>query len=107
MLFVPWLAFWLSLPAILALFGWAVWPLPPRLKPHDIPVMVLEDGILTEDALRKLLSHECCAVHMKGFVDAEACAEIASRLAESAAFSNWMPVPALGCPLGRYGCDRL
>ena len=66
-----------------------LWPLPPRLKPHDIPVMVLEDGILTEDALRKLLSHECCAVHIKGFVDAEACAEIASRLAESAAFSNW------------------
>ena len=66
-----------------------LWPLPPRLAPHDIPVVTL-DRTLTADALQQLLCHECCAVHVRGFVDAESCEEIASRLStSSAAFSNW------------------
>ena len=65
------------------------WPLPPRLQPHDIPVVTL-DQTLTSDALEKLFNHECCAVHVRGFIGADTCAEITSRLdASSEDFSNW------------------
>ena len=43
-----------------------LWPLQPKLQPHDIPVITL-DRTLTADALRKLFAHECCAVHVRGF----------------------------------------
>ena len=69
-----------------------LWPLPPRLKPHDIPVITL-DHTLTADALESLLTHQCCAVHVRGFVDGETCEQITNRLSSSSssddAFSNW------------------
>ena len=70
-----------------------MWPSPPRLRPHDIPVLTL-DGTLTADALQQLLCHKACAVHVRGFIDNELCAEIATRLAvrdtsSSQLFSNW------------------
>merc|ERR1719424_2053246 len=66
-----------------------LWPLAPKLKPHDIDVITL-DGTLTADALEKLLSHQACAVHVKSFIDAETCGEIATRLgAGGEIFSNW------------------
>lgn len=62
---------------------------PPRLLPHDIPVITL-DGALTGEALQKLLCHECCAVHVRGFIRTATCSEIASRLRQHGeAFSNW------------------
>lgn len=68
-------------------------PLPVRLQPHDIPVITLESE-LTSDALAKLLAHEACAVHVKGYLGSEACSEVTSRLrgemaTEAAAFSTW------------------
>ena len=65
-----------------------LWPLPPRLKPHDISVVTL-DGALTADALDRLLSHRCCAVHVRGFIPVDTCTEIASRLDGCSGFSNW------------------
>ena len=67
-----------------------LWPLPPRLAPHDIPVITL-DRKLTAAALQRLFSHECCAVHVRGFCEAKMCDEIASRLsaARDKAFTNW------------------
>lgn len=40
---------------------------PPRLDPHDIDVITISDGRITADALASLLSHESCAVHVRGF----------------------------------------
>ena len=76
-----------------------LWPLPPRLQPHDIPVVTL-DRSLTAEALDALLSHECCAVHVRGFIEDDVCKSIAARLSTSSAassgeqrggdfFSNW------------------
>ena len=69
-----------------------LWPLPPRLQPHDIPVVTL-DRSLTAEALDALLSHECCAVHVRGFIEADLCERITARLstnsAASDAFTNW------------------
>ena len=66
-----------------------LWPLPVRLEPHDIPVLSL-DSELTEDALAKLLSHEVCAVHVKGFLSEETCDEVTARLERRKdVFSNW------------------
>ena len=64
-----------------------LWPLPPRLKAHDIPVITLE-GQLTAEALASLLAHECCAVHVRGFLSFEMCTEVAKTL-DAGAFSNW------------------
>lgn len=66
-----------------------LWPLPPRLRPDDIPVITIDERV-TADALQQLLSHECCAVHVRGFLAHRDCEEIASRLDLSGErFSNW------------------
>lgn len=68
-----------------------MWPMPPRLQPHDIPVVTLE-GRPTAAALEQLLKHQCCAVHVKGFMDAGTCSDIVERLSGRRAeelFSNW------------------
>ena len=67
----------------------SLWPLPPRLKAHDIPVITL-NRTLTAEALHNLLAHECCAVHVRGFVELETCEQIADRLHGCGdAFTNW------------------
>ena len=65
-----------------------LWPLPPRLRAHALPVLTL-DRTLSADALRQLLNHECCAVHVRGFVAEATCGEIASRLSDGGSFSGW------------------
>ena len=62
---------------------------PPRLDPHDIDVITISDGRITADALASLLSHESCAVHVRGFCSVDECRRIESSLANEALYSNW------------------
>ena len=78
-----------SMQANVAKLSAVISQLRPRLMPHDIPIITL-DGDLTVEALQKLLTNECCAVHVRGFLDAMTCSKIAARLHEhSNDFSNW------------------
>ncbi|KAL1499817.1 hypothetical protein AB1Y20_012502 [Prymnesium parvum] len=63
--------------------GWT-----PRLQPHDIGVISLERE-LTADALARLLRHEACAVHVRGFCSPRVCERIEATLSQSAAFNPW------------------
>lgn len=62
---------------------------PPRLDPHDIDVITISDGRITAEALASLLSHEACAVHVRGFCRIDECRRIESSLANEALYSNW------------------
>ena len=61
----------------------------PRLQPHDIPVLELDGGELTPEALEQLFSHEAAAVVVRGFVDTETCALVKTTLCGEADADEW------------------
>lgn len=65
-------------------------PRPVRLEPDDLPVIELSDGRVSADALRALLANEACAVHVRGFMNTQECADISAALtSDRSAFTNW------------------
>ena len=60
----------------------------PQLKPDPLPVVEL-DGALDAEALARLLRHDCCAVVVRGFVDAASCRALSAVLRDAPTWQQW------------------